>query len=139
MHHLALALWLLLTTGCESTEEPPPCTSRPAFRLQISAEKGDRLPKDLKVTIHYGGNGEETFELSSPSPSPQVLFCALSSEETMLSCELWTDGAANLKITGTGLKPYDKRLAATTDACGITTTLLEVKLSSQSTSAGDFL
>jgi hypothetical protein len=138
MRRLFLLLWWLLPGGCGSPEDPPHCTSRPAFRVLIATEEGGKLPENTEVTIRYGGNGEETFSLRSPSPSPQVLFCAPSDEGKRLACELWTDGAANVKITGSGLKTYDEKLAATTDDCGIMTTLMEIKLQPEkNTTAGE--
>lgn len=57
-------------------------------------------------------------------------------EARVLSCELWTDGAANLKITAEGFQEYDEMLAATTDACGVQTTLLQILLSPQTGAGG---
>jgi hypothetical protein len=54
----------------------------------------------------------------------------------VLSCELWTDGAANLKITAEGFQEYDEMLAATTDECGVQTTLLEILLSPENGAGG---
>lgn len=57
-------------------------------------------------------------------------------ETRVLSCELWTDGAANLKINAEGFQEYDEMLAATTDDCGVQTTLLEILLSPETGAGG---
>jgi hypothetical protein len=128
MRSLRLSFVLLLLGGCDPKEDLPHCPSRPAFRVLISTEEGGKLPEDTEVSIRYGGNGEETFALKNPPPSPQVLFCSPSEEGKALACELWTDGAANVKITGSNLETYDEKLAAVADDCGILTTLMEIKL-----------
>jgi len=137
-----LPLLVFMAAACEpeATHDCP--GPRPAFRLQIRAESGQSLPGDMIVRVRYGGNGEESFRADAPSPQPQVLFCgalggaagaagagsAAGATLEGLACELWTDGAADVTIEASGFEAYEEPLAATTDRCGVQTTLKEILL-----------
>jgi hypothetical protein len=134
MRTLSLVPLMMLYAGCEPEPAPTCPGPSPAFRVQVKAEGGGLLAPDTKIAVRYGGNGEETFQTNAPEPSPQVLFCALIPVGTTadklegVSCQLWTDGAAELKIEGTGFETYDRSLGATRGECGIETTLMEILL-----------
>lgn len=133
MRPFPLFLTAFVLSACSAQNSPPDCPGpHPAFRLQISSEGGQELPMNTTLTIKYGGNGEESFRLGAPH-SPQALFCSIVSTEdhpgtSSFTCELWTDGAAQVKVEAGGFQAYEKQLSAATDECGIVTTLMEIQL-----------
>ena len=102
------------------------------------------MPDDLRVTVRYG-SGTEDYYAAHPNQTPQVVFCktgvenggpADASDDQSVRdpgvyevvCELWTDGAANVKVKGSGYPTVERDLAAKQDDCGIVLTEEHISL-----------
>lgn len=110
----------------------------------VTAENGP-LPSDTVVTVK-SGSGVEAYALASPPLQPETVFChpmgadagadasADASADTgpadasvpprpidALFCLLWTNGAAQVTIRGSGYPDLIQMLDAQRDSCGIKT------------------
>jgi hypothetical protein len=145
-----IALALAVSLAACGTADPPGealCPGpRPAFALLVEAADKRPLPEDTTILVVYGGSAEERFHLKAPSGTPDVVFCGVvpggadpdggvidagqggPTEVTAVSCQLWTDGAANVTVQAEGLATVKRTLEAKTDRCGITTTPTTISL-----------
>lgn len=124
---LAVALHTsgLVACSSESATEREPCpkSAAPSFRVEITAEEG-ALPEDVRVEVTYGA-GYELYALDDSSRAGKSVLCETTEDASgveAISCELWTSGAASLKVSATGYEPIDETLSAERDECGIKTT-----------------
>jgi hypothetical protein len=119
---------------------------QPAFRVVITAANGP-LPADTVLTVK-SGSGIESYALASPPEQPKTVFCnpfngdagdaaadagspdassaahdgaADPGSIAALLCLLWTNGAADVTIQGSGYPTLTETLDAEQDSCGITT------------------
>jgi hypothetical protein len=136
---LAFALALLLGAGCRLHDDDPPCSgtfpSVPSFRIDIVVPHGD-LPGDLTIHVRTGA-GEEVYDLARLCSPDSALVCyrdtvgdlcegeadgavaeAGTGSSTKLICNLWTDGTAEVMVTGRGQKGAGHRLVPAQDTCG---------------------
>jgi hypothetical protein len=141
---IAWATCARLASACSPAEPSPTCSPPHAtFRLFIDAV-GKPLPDDLRVTVRYG-SGTEEYYAPHPDQNPQAVFCKTgvgdggaadaSGDESPsdpgvyeVVCELWTDGAANVKVKGSGYPTVERDFAAKQDACGIVLTEEHISL-----------
>jgi hypothetical protein len=127
----SLAALALGTSACSSstpeTCEPP--NAHATFRMTVKAPSGP-LPDKVIITIKYGGSGEEIYDARFPNITPQVVFCkqereggveqdASQPDMEAIVCDLWTDGAATVKIEAEGYADLERNLKAETDKCGL--------------------
>jgi len=129
--------------GCKSLGSPPSsadggaggeggCPFRPPepqFDLEIRAEDGP-LPKDTRVSAEWSAGVEPPFVLSDPATWKTLddsvnLVCHINRDMpppddlSVLACELWTAGAVNLLIEGSGYVPHEETLKPVFDeSCG---------------------
>lgn len=139
---LALTLLASLSlAACSDDSEPgQPCpdVTWPSFRVSLTSE-GETLPADLRIEITYGA-GREIFELDDDTRANKAVFCrtepegAAEAEEVV--CDLWTSGAASLKVTATGYATIDETLSAERDECGIKLTEVSRVLEKEKTDGG---
>ena len=133
--------------GCSSGSSPsdPTCPAgdRPAFHLVIDAA-GAQLPPDTAIEVVFGG-GDETWTLAAPAAGKSV-FCKPAGTgdagvsdgdegdagdaggAAAIACDLWTSGAAEVKVRATGWATLDRELTAESDACGLVTTQVTLSL-----------
>jgi hypothetical protein len=94
------------------------------------------LPKGVVITVKYG-SGKEVYDADHPNQSPQVVFCKQSFDGggvtddasvddasssglvEAIVCDLWTDGAATVRVEGQGYPEVERNLVADTDDCGL--------------------
>jgi hypothetical protein len=144
---LVAALSAFLLAACHKTTEDP-CAgaspSVPSFRIAILAADGD-VPGDLEIHVRTGG-GEDVYDLRHPCRPDSVLVCyretlgdlcdgqvddargdvgrdARATPFRSLTCNLWTDGTAEVVLTGHGQRSATTRLVPEQDACGDIKTL----------------
>jgi hypothetical protein len=101
--------------GATPDDCPPP---RPAFSLVVRAFDDRPLADDTTITVSSGG-GEEHFAMAAPAAAPQSVFCRAAAER--VDCTLWTDGAAQIKVSAVGFAPASAELRAEADECGVVT------------------
>ena len=140
----AVAVGAVVLAGCGSESSPPASTCpgpRPAFSLTVVARTGAPLPWQTRVKVKSGG-GEETYDASAPTSSPQFVFCkpldangaaidADAGDSVMLgsiACTLWTDGAADVTVDATGFVTAHQMFEAKDDSCGVVTSTVRVEL-----------
>jgi hypothetical protein len=121
-------------------ETCPPSYSHATFRLTVKAEEA-LLPPQVIITVKYG-SGQEIYDAEHPNQSPQVVFCeqvqadggaiegdaSASGSMEAIACDLWTDGAATVKVTGQGYADIEQDLKAESDDCGLKLTLATITL-----------
>jgi len=127
-----IGAFAMLLTACSAKDDPAQCPApHPTFRLTVEAG-GKPLPWELEVEVKYGG-GVEVYDAAHPSIAMQVLDCkpvidadagadASSSDKghlVRLVCDLWTDGAATVKVRAEGYPEQELELSATADDCGL--------------------
>ncbi len=124
---LAFALLAAFLPACSGETEPgSPCpdVTWPSFRVSLVGED-DALPADLRVEVTYGA-GHEIYELDDDTRANKAVFCRTEPEDAAVAqavvCDLWTSGAASLKVEATGYATIDETLSAERDECGITLT-----------------
>jgi len=92
----------------------------PQFIVEITAEDGT-LPVDTRVSAEWSAANEPPFVLSDPSTWKTLddsvnLFCIVDRNKPppedlpLLVCELWTSGAVNLFVEGTGYSTHEETL-----------------------------
>ena len=139
---LAWSCAVLFATGCSDGTHDPPCAGPPplgpSFHLAIVA-RGGALPPGLTIRVHTGG-GDEAFDLSHPCSPDALLVCygakvgdlcgdAAVRPPSRLSCNLWTDGTADVTVSGNGYPSTTQRLVPAPDECGnIKTSEAEIAL-----------
>lgn len=114
--------------GCSEDDPKEACAARAAFHVVVHAD-GAALPAATLITVDHGA-GTEEFRLDSPSNSPEVLFCdplyadadaasdASTADVSSLSCELWTQGATEVKVSAPGYPLVERQLEVETeDGC----------------------
>lgn len=135
----AAALGLACSPSSPAETCPPPY-SHATFRLTVKAE-GTHLPRKVMITVKYG-SGEEVYDAEHPNQSPQVVFCDQVQEDggviggdasaagaaDSVVCDLWTDGAATIKIKAEGYADIERNLKAESDDCGLKLTQATVTL-----------
>jgi hypothetical protein len=146
-----LALGCAVVLPACSSEEPLPAACPPrkaAFRLEITAEDG-ALPEDTSLDVRYQGS-HEAFELRSAARQNEDVCCRpvaapLSSmpgvecpggrapdagQVRALYCELWTNGIAEITVTGGDYPDITRTLEAVAreDDCGLETQSVRVVL-----------
>jgi hypothetical protein len=128
---------LPLSFGCEDDPQTRYCGDQePTFLLTVRMATGEPLPDDTTVEVTYGGDNSETYSLTGPGESHEVLFCtpegansepeaghagqggASSGGPSTLSCELWIEGGAAVEVNGGNLEPLEMELAPESDECG---------------------
>lgn len=123
---IALALFAPFFAGCSDESEPSrpacPSTTGPSFRVTITSED-EVLPSDTQVEVVYGA-GHEVYSLDDATRAGKAVFCEPSAAfdaagAPAISCDLWTSGAASLKVSAEGYEPIDETLSAERDECGI--------------------
>ncbi len=100
----------------------------PAFSVKITAMDG-ALPADTKVSVHYGAADEE-YTLGEEGVAHDSVFCkelttragdagaeagadaGTSGAPLSLQCDLWTQGSAEIKVTGGDYPPLEEQLEA---------------------------
>lgn len=112
-----LVVWSLAACGPEQRPDPCPLDMpAPPFRLTVDTAQPVLSP-ELQIHIVYGGTQTETYHPGDPSSSadiccatfgpssdiPERVSCAhhgtdAATNPTMVVCDLWTGGAANLTI-----------------------------------------
>jgi hypothetical protein len=128
----------------------------PTFVLTVRAVEGN-LPHDLTLEAQYGG-GSEGFDLAHPTAKHEVLYCEVeralpaglggeggapspglghggglggggSAGAKQIVCELWTDSAVTVTLTGTGYETSQVELEPEVDErCGVETKSVEAVL-----------
>lgn len=99
---------------------------QPAFKVLLRASNGN-LPADTSMEVKFGA-GVETFELASSDTFLETVRCRLSEVDggdwdagtedvPAVSCDLWTQGAASVKVLATGYPPLEEALTAETGEC----------------------
>lgn len=80
----------------------------------LRAESGT-VPEDLVLEVRYGG-GVEEYRRTDPA-TPRIVFCEDSVDGGFdaVRCDLWTNGAASITVTGSGLSTMRRDLSATFD------------------------
>jgi hypothetical protein len=133
-----LAVAVGLAAGCEKDpSDGATCDRRPkpSFALQLESY-GKALPPDTELLVTFGA-GEERWKLAAPPQRPRVVFCTVGNvaeggvdaaedsgddagqgEVRALRCELWTDGAASVTISGGSFEALERALVAERDDCG---------------------
>jgi len=129
---------LVLMVGACSSPDPVDCPSHPTFRLTVDAEDG-HVPGDVEIDVLYG-SGEEIFDATDPDASLKVVFCKLERTGredggteagdggaegpiSQVVCDLWTDGAATVRVTAQGYPETIRELEAERDdKCGLVLT-----------------
>jgi len=113
-----------LVPACSDDGEPGtvcPDAIFPSFRVSVTSEDG-ALPEELRIEVTYGA-GHEIYELDDDTRANKAVFCKAEPEEAAppeaVVCELWTSGAASLKVTASGYETIDETLSAERDECGI--------------------
>lgn len=123
----ALAFAVPLFAACSDESEPSrpqcPSTTGPSFRVTIAAEDEDALPSDTQIEVTYGA-GNEVYALDDATRAGKAVFCEASPGDDAavalaISCDLWTSGAATLKVSAHGYETIDETLSAERDECGI--------------------
>jgi hypothetical protein len=139
-----VALVATIVVAACSTKNNQQCaapSSHPAFHLTVRAPGGKPLPAQLVLTIKYG-SGEEIYDAEHPNQTPQVVFCKqvqeggspeggaadASNNAEEIVCDLWTDGAANVKIEAEGYPKMERDLSAEVDECGLKLTEATITL-----------
>jgi hypothetical protein len=101
----------------------------PQFVVEITAEDGT-LPADTRVGAEWSAANEPPFVLSDPATWKTLddsvnLFCIIDRNKPppedlpLLVCELWTSGAVNLFVEGTGYTKHEETLKPTmNELCG---------------------
>lgn len=127
-----IGAFAMMVAACSSKNDPAECPApHPTFRLTIEAG-GKPLPWNLEVEVKYGG-GVEVYDAAHPTVATEVLDCEPVTDVDagadasgsgkgkllQLVCELWTDGAATVKVRGEGYPERELELAATSDDCGL--------------------
>lgn len=149
MRLLFAALFALASSACASDPKPRECVPQPAFALTVRAEGGAALPETTRITVKAGG-GVETYVPGVPAACASMVFCrterggeadagaptpsdagctdaGTSAEDgglpevTAITCALWTDGAAQVRVEAAGFTTQDQQLHATSGDCGIVT------------------
>jgi hypothetical protein len=131
------------TLGCRSSDSPntpgdggaggeggcPVRLPEPQFILEIRAEDGP-VPVDTRVGAEWSAANEPPFVLSNPDTWKTLddsvnLICIVDRNQpppadlSVLVCELWTSGAVNLSVAGTGYTPYEETLKPVmSELCG---------------------
>ena len=154
LHVLSLGLGMVLLSACQPEEEPASCPdeSPPPFFITVRANDGP-LPSDTVLTLHYGG-GVEIYDLAEPDTQQSVLRCdpepavhgvggaggaagaggaPASSATESLTCELWIEGAATLRVSGGEYPDLSQELQGETNECGAVTVEAELILGDVST------
>lgn len=132
----------IFVPACSDESEPGPVCSDanlPAFRVRITCEDG-ALPDDVRIEVTYGA-GNEVYELDDDTRANKAVFCkpepADAAAPEAVVCDLWTSGAATLKVTAEGYETIDEMLSAERDECGIKLTEIERKLEKEKADAGE--
>jgi hypothetical protein len=92
----------------------------PQFVLEIRAEDGP-VPHDTRVAAEWSAANEPPFVLSDPTTWKTLddsvnLVCMVDRSKpppvdlSVLVCELWTSGAVNLFVEGSGYSPHEETL-----------------------------
>lgn len=115
----------LIACSSDGAVEGEPCskTVEPSFRVELTAGDGE-LPSDTRVEVTYGA-GTEVYSPDDSTLAGKSVLCESwrgSTGVRAISCELWTSGAASLKVSATGYDAIDEPLSAERDECGIKTT-----------------
>lgn len=153
----ALLLALLWVAGCSNDPGTQPACPREqaAFRLQVTA-RGRPVPPDLSLTVRYQGNQSERFVLADPDPDNEDVCCRPGARVAgalpevpcrpirepdggpveAVSCELWTNGVADVRVTGGDYPPLEQVLdpRPRQDDCGLET--VDVRLMLAHTDGG---
>lgn len=131
----------IFVPACSDDSEPGPIcddASLPAFRVRVTCEDG-ALPDDLRIEVTYGA-GHEIYELDDDTRANKAVFCRAQSGDAgapkMVLCDLWTSGAAGLKVTAEGYETIDEMLSAERDECGIVMTEVERTLEREKSDGG---
>lgn len=127
---LAAGFCLVAGIGACSSPEPDPDACGPphaTFRLVVDAQDG-YVPGDVRIHVR-SGSGEEEFDAKVEGVSPKVVFCEVErvsgdgGEEgpiELVTCDLWTDGAATVRVTAQGYPEVERDLEAEWEPeCGL--------------------
>lgn len=121
---------LVLTVAC-SSPKPTQEDCGPAhatFRLIVDAEEGP-VPGDVRIHVR-SGSGQESFDAREPDVSLKEVFCSLQREGQgdggtaapirQVECDLWTHGAATVRVEASGYPEVERVLEAERDdECGL--------------------
>jgi len=103
-----------LGTACSSDDgNQDPCTIEAAFQLTVRTVSG-ALPSDTLLSVQYGG-GVEEFHLDGSNGDLKVVLCDVDADaasQDVLSCKLWTQGAATVTVTASGFPQVQRELEA---------------------------
>ncbi|MFW5739546.1 MAG: hypothetical protein ACOC1F_04195 [Myxococcota bacterium] len=138
----------VLTAVACSSPAPKHDSCGPAhatFRLYVDADEG-RVPADVQIHVRYG-SGEESFDARDPDAALKVVFCELEREGEpdagpdtagadpeagairQVVCDLWTDGAATVRVEANGYPEVTRDLEAERDdRCGLLLTEARITL-----------
>lgn len=100
--------------------------------MTIAGEDDAALPSDTQIEVTYGA-GHEVYALDDATRAGKAVFCEPSpggdaAGALAISCDLWTSGAASLKVSADGYETLDETLSAERDECGIKLTSVSRKL-----------
>lgn len=154
---LRLLAGVTLLGACSPSEEPASCPDEvpPTFAITVRANEGP-LPADTVLTLQYGG-GVEIFDLAKPDTEHSVMFCdpkpaahgaggasgaagaggAPPSSTDTLTCNVWVEGAATIRVTGGEYPDLSQELQGEASDCGPETVEEELILGEVSTDSGD--
>jgi hypothetical protein len=148
--------FLLLSFGvlsaCSDPSTRPNCPPPvPAFRLELTAEDGP-LPPDTSLSVTYQGSQKESYRLSGPASGNEDVCCRPGARlpdgvalphvacgttapdvgvPEAIFCELWTNGLAEVGVTGHGYPSIDRVLETRKRDrdCGVDTVDVHLALS----------
>jgi hypothetical protein len=118
----ALAVAAFGCLGAACSDDPPAegCPPRPSFRVTVEVEQG-ALPDDTALRVVFGGNQTEVFELENPDAEHHAVLCSgwqVDGEPLeSFACDLWTNGAATVYLTGGDYEDVEQELEADPDEC----------------------
>lgn len=140
----AIAASTLLLAACSSEAAPDrpqcPIETGPSFRVLLVGEGGS-LPEDTEIEVTYGA-GNEVYALGDATRAGKSVFCNPLPEDAgaggveAISCELWTSGAATIRVTALGYEAIEETLSAERDDCGIKLTEVERTLAREKLDGG---
>ena len=162
---LAASVFALALPSCASdSPRPRVCAPQPAFRLTVRAEGSAALPETTLITVKAGG-GVETYVPAKPAACPSMVFCkaeragdtdagalppsdagcddagaegpdAGALDVVAITCVLWTDGAAEVRVEATGFTTDVVQLQAMNDECGTVTKSATITVKRVTTDGG---
>ena len=126
--------------GCSEDVKPRGCPARAAFHVSVRAVDGP-LPRETTIDVEHGG-GSEKYSIDAAGIKNEILVCeevhaaepdasdagSSESEVVEISCDLWTQGATDVRVTAPGYPEIEKQLAVETDDGCITTLSVELTL-----------